>query len=91
MAEADVAQLGKLDELRDCLANFRVHSPQPGVEEQGLVVVHQEMVELQIGPGSKDRDAIDIRRDLRGNRHVASSIGFLDDVSVLGRVLQGYR
>jgi hypothetical protein len=51
------------------------------VEQQGLIVFHQEMVELQIGPLSKDGDAIDIRRDFRGDRRAAPSIGFLNDVS----------
>jgi hypothetical protein len=29
------------------------------------------MVELKIAPLSKDRDAIDIRRDFRGDRHAS--------------------
>jgi hypothetical protein len=68
MAEADVAQGGKVDELRDGIANFRVHSAQPGVEQQRFIVFHQKMVELEIPPLSEDRNAIDIRRDFRGDR-----------------------
>src|SRR5580700_307626 len=71
LAEADVAQLGKADELGDGLANFRVHSAQPGVEQQRFIVFHQKMVELQIARLRKDRDAIDIRRDFRGDRHTS--------------------
>jgi len=62
MAEADVAQLGKVDELGDGLANFRVHTAQPAVEQHRFIVFHQKTVELKIPPLSKDRDAIDIRR-----------------------------
>jgi hypothetical protein len=77
MAVADVAQLGNLDELGDGFVNFYVKSAQPGVVQQGLVVLHQKMVELQIGRWSKDRDAKNIRRDFRDSRHG----GLLDRMS----------
>jgi hypothetical protein len=38
---------------------------------------------------SKDRDAIDVRRDFRGDRHAAPSIGFLNDVSSPQAILPG--
>src|SRR5580698_717647 len=69
MAEADVAQVGEVDQLGDGLANFRVHSAQPGVEQQRLIVFHQKMIELKIALWSKDRDAIEIRRDFRDDCH----------------------
>jgi hypothetical protein len=69
MTEADVAQLGKADELGDGLANFRVKYAQPGMEQQWFVVFHQKMVELEIAPLSKDRDAIEIWRDFRDDCH----------------------
>ena len=53
MAKADVAQLGSIDEPCDGLADLCMHSPQPGVKKQGLVVFHQKMVELQIANGAK--------------------------------------
>src|SRR5579863_139228 len=71
MAEADVPQLGKVDELGDGLANFRVHSAQPSVEQQRFIVFHQKMVELQVARLRKDRDAIDVRRDFRGGCHAS--------------------
>src|SRR5579872_1266347 len=71
MAEADVPQLGKVDELGDGLANFRVHSAQPSVEQQRFIVFHQKMVELQVARLRKDRDAIDVRRDFRGDCHAS--------------------
>src|SRR5580658_9472771 len=71
MAEADVAQPGNVDELGDGFANFLVKSAQPGMVQQGLVVFHQKMVELQIGRLSKDRNPINIRRDFRDDRHTA--------------------
>ena len=39
------------------------------MKPQRLIVFHQKMVELQIPPFSKDRDAIDIRRDFSSDRH----------------------
>src|SRR5579863_3999601 len=71
MAEADVPQLGKVDELGDGLANFRVHSAQPSVEQQRFIVFHQKMVELQVARLRKDPDAIDVRRDFRGDCHAS--------------------
>src|SRR5579872_6069641 len=71
MTEADVAQLGEVDEFGDGLANFRVHSAQPSVEQQRFIVFHQKMVELQIARLRKDRDAIDVRGDFRGDCHAS--------------------
>jgi hypothetical protein len=71
MAAADVAQLVNADELRNGFVNFCVHSAQPGMEKQGLLVFHQKMVELQIAQLSKDPDAKDVRRDFRDDRHAA--------------------
>jgi hypothetical protein len=71
VAEADVAQLGQIDDFGDRLANFRMHAAQPGVVEQRFSVFHQEMVELQVGGRHKDRDAIDVRRNFGGDGHFA--------------------
>jgi hypothetical protein len=44
------------------------------VEQQWFIIFYKEMVELQIAPLSKDRDAIDIRRSVM-TAMLVSSIG----------------
>src|SRR5579859_446688 len=73
MAEADVPQAGNINHFRDSFANLRKHSPQPGMEQQRLIVFDHEMVELQVSPGGIDRNAIQVRCDLSYGSHGASN------------------
>jgi hypothetical protein len=40
--------LAGFHDLGNSIVHFREHAPKSIVEEQGILVVHQEMVELQI-------------------------------------------
>src|SRR6516225_2142784 len=60
------------------------------MEQQRFIVVHQKMVELQIAPLSEDRDAIDIRRDFRGDRH-ASLLNLLRRISSPSTIIEQRR
>jgi hypothetical protein len=44
--------------------DFRKHPPHPGVEQQRLVVLDQEMIELQVELGHMNRYSKQIWRDL---------------------------
>ena len=69
VAEADVAELGWVDQARDLFTQQREHTPQSGVKEERFVVADQKVAELEIDLRHKDRDPVDLRRNLRCGNH----------------------
>ena len=63
MAEADPANLGGFDDLPNRLQQLWEHGPHSRVIQQRLVVLHKELVELQVEISEVGRDAIHVRCD----------------------------
>src|SRR5262249_50201722 len=48
MTPADPTQRGWIDQRGDRVAHLREHAPHPGVKQERLIVLDQEMIELQV-------------------------------------------
>ncbi len=64
MAEADMADGRRIDQRRDGLLQLGERGAKPRMEQQGLVVANEEMVEGEIEPRREDDDAEDVGGDL---------------------------
>ena len=72
MAEADMADGRRIDQRRDGLLQLGERGAKPRMEQQGLVVANEEMVEGEIEPRREDADAEDVGGDLVNSSHVSS-------------------
>jgi hypothetical protein len=63
VAPANPPQRGRIDEARYASRTSGKHPAHAGVKEQGLIVLDEEMVELQVELGNVNRKAEDIRCD----------------------------
>src|SRR6185369_17158604 len=81
VAEADPAQLCGIDDLGNHFTQGREHGTRSGMEEQGLFVFHQEMVELQVDLGNENGKTINIRRDFEDAHATPTAEYFTAEVS----------
>jgi len=63
VAPAYPPQRGRIDDARYGVPHFREHPAHAGVKKQGLIVLDEEMVELQVELGNVNRKAEDVRCD----------------------------
>ena len=71
MAEADMADGRGIDQARHGLAQLGEHGAKPRMEQQGLVIADEEVVEAEPQSRCVDADAEHVRRDLGDLGHAA--------------------
>lgn len=76
VAPTDPAQHRRIEHLGDPLKHLGKHAPQAGVEEQRLVILHQEMIEAEIDLRIEDGDAVNVGSDFGnvGHRNLGPQI-----------------
>jgi hypothetical protein len=72
VTEADVPNRRRVDDARYCFAHHREHASQSSVKQERFVIPDEEVIELEVDLGHKNRHSVYIGRYFSDVRHAAN-------------------